>query len=62
MELEKYTLGSLRKAVFDGNVEDGSLMAGQVCGQLDQIRPVAEIFASISEEAGAVIRRLGEIG
>lgn len=62
MELEKYTLGSLRKAVFDGNVEDGSLMAGQVCGQLDQIRPVAEIFASISEEAGAVIRRLGEMG
>ena len=33
-ELEVYTLGSLRKAVFDGNVKEGSLMAGQVAGQL----------------------------
>lgn len=30
MELEKYTLGSLRKAVVDGDVKNGSLMAGQV--------------------------------
>lgn len=49
-ELEKYTLGSLRKAVFDGNVDEGSLMAGQVCGQLSEIRPVAEIFASMQAE------------
>lgn len=43
-ELEVYTLGSLRKAVFDGNVKEGSLMAGQVAGQLHEIRPAAMIL------------------
>ena len=43
-ELEVYTLGSLRKAVFDGNVKEGSLMAGQVAGQLHEIRPSAVIL------------------
>ena len=43
-ELEVYTLGSLCKAVFDGNVKEGSLMAGQVAGQLHEIRPAAVIL------------------
>jgi enoyl-[acyl-carrier protein] reductase II len=43
-ELEKYTLGSLRKAVKDGDTENGSLMAGQVIGQLSSIRPLKEII------------------
>jgi len=46
-ELEKYTLGSLRKAVFDGDVSMGSLMAGQVCGQLNNIRPAAQIIEEL---------------
>ncbi len=57
-ELEKFTLGSLRKAVFDGNTEEGSLMAGQVAGQLKEIRPLAEIFQSMVEEADQVIAGL----
>lgn len=48
-ELEKYTLGSLRRAVFDGDTKTGSLMAGQVCGQLTQIRPLSEILADLCE-------------
>lgn len=46
-ELEKYTLGSLRRAVFDGDTKTGSLMAGQVCGQIREIRPVADILADL---------------
>ena len=38
MELEKYTLGSLRRAVVDGDTKTGSLMAGQVAGQLHEIK------------------------
>ncbi len=49
LELEKYTLGSLRRAVFEGDTESGSLMAGQTCGQLDKIRPVREIFENLME-------------
>lgn len=44
MELEQFTLGSLRKAVFDGDTANGSLMAGQAAGMLHEIRPVAEIL------------------
>lgn len=47
MELEQFTLGSLRRAVFEGDVKTGSLMAGQVSGQLKEIRPVADIFADL---------------
>ncbi len=45
--LERFTLGSLRRAVYEGDILTGSLMAGQVCGQLSSIRPVREILASI---------------
>lgn len=44
MELEKYTLGALRRAVREGDTKSGSLMAGQVSGQLNRIRPMSEIF------------------
>ena len=44
MELEKFTLGSLRRAVFEGDTKTGSLMAGQVAGQLKEVRTLAEIF------------------
>ena len=58
MELEKYTLGSLRRAVFDGDTKDGSLMSGQVCGQLTKIRPLAEIFADMCSQRDAVLQGL----
>lgn len=44
MELEKFTLGSLRRAVKDGDVKTGSVMAGQVCGMVKEIRSVKEIL------------------
>ena len=49
MELEKYTLGSLRRAVFEGDTATGSLMAGQVAGMLHEVRPVAEILDELWE-------------
>ena len=47
MELEQYTLGSLRRAVFDGDVDTGSLMAGQVAGMLHEIKPLRQIFTEL---------------
>ena len=46
-ELEQFTLGSLRRAVFDGDTKTGSMMAGQVVGQLTDIRPVSDILAGL---------------
>ncbi|MCI9476401.1 MAG: enoyl-[acyl-carrier-protein] reductase FabK [Emergencia sp.] len=50
MELEKFTLGSLRKAVLEGDVKNGSLMAGQVSGMVKEIRPLRQIFEEMVKE------------
>jgi len=50
MELERFTLGSLRKAVAEGDVRNGSLMAGQVASMVDEIRPVSEIIEKMVRE------------
>lgn len=50
MELEKYTLGSLKKAVFEGNVDEGSLMAGQVAGMIHEIKPIKQILEEMMSE------------
>ncbi len=47
-ELEKMTLGSLSKAVFDGNVDEGSFMAGQVSGQINEIKTIAQVFEELT--------------
>ena len=51
MELEELTLGSLRKAVYDGDVENGSVMSGQIAGLVDEIRSVEQVIVDILEEA-----------
>lgn len=50
MELEKYTLGSLGRAVVDGDVKTGSLMSGQVAGLVNEIRPIRQIFQALMED------------
>lgn len=50
MELEKFTLGSLRRAVVDGDVKTGSLMAGQVSGLVKEIKPVRAILEEMVAE------------
>lgn len=46
-EMEKLTLGSLRKAVFDGDMDEGSIMAGQSAGLVKMVRPVKDIIEDI---------------
>lgn len=58
MELEKFTLGSLRRAVFEGDVKNGSLMAGQVAGMLKEIKPVKTILEEMYAEYEATVKKL----
>lgn len=58
MELEKFTLGSLRRAVFEGDTKRGSLMAGQVVGQLKEIKTIAEIFEDLYQGSKDVLSKL----
>ena len=61
MELEKYTLGSLRRAVFEGDTATGSLMAGQVAGMLHEVRPVADILDELWESGRQRMHSLSEL-
>ena len=60
-ELEKITLGGLRRAVLEGDMIRGSVMAGQVCGMLKEIRPVKDIIEDLYEDTKRVLARAGEI-
>ncbi len=54
LQIEHYWAGALRRAVIDGDIENGSLMAGQSVGMLKEEEPVADIIAKLmaqSEEA-----------
>ena len=59
-ELEKFTLGSLRRAVFDGDVKNGSLMCGQNAGLLHEIRPLRTILEELCAGCDETVRRLAE--
>ena len=55
-ELERLTLGSLRKAVVEGDVVDGTLMAGQIAGLVKTEQTCAEIIEEIMTQAGKLMK------
>ena len=59
-EMEKLTLGSLRRAVFDGDVDTGSFMAGQVAGMIHEIKPLRQIFEELMAGYEQVRKELSE--
>ena len=59
-EMEQLTLGSLRKAVFDGDVDGGSFMAGQVAGMVHELRPLRQIFEELMAGYAVVRKGLSE--
>ena len=57
LEIEKYWAGALRRAVIDGDVEYGSVMAGQSVGMVHVERPVVDIIAKLVDEANTALAR-----
>lgn len=55
MELEQLTLGSLRNAVFDGDVVNGTVMAGQIAGLIKKEQSCDEIMKEIMEQTEALL-------
>ena len=55
-ELEAATAGSLRKAVQDGNYEEGTFMSGQIAGMLKELRPCADIIRGMTDEAEQLMK------
>ena len=50
LQIEHYWAGALRRAVVDGDVENGSLMAGQSVGMVTREEPAAEIMTALMQE------------
>ncbi len=60
LEIEHYWAGALRRAVIDGDVEHGSVMAGQSVGMVTKEEPCADILATLMAEAAhALDKRAG---
>jgi len=60
-EVENFWVGALRDAAIDGNVERGSLMAGQSVGLVDKIKPIQGIIDEMVDDAESELQRLHKI-
>ena len=59
-ELETVTIGGLRRAVLEGDVERGSVMMGQVAGLVHEIRPLRQIFEELYNGGKAVLEQVNQ--
>ena len=50
-EFENLTVGALRRAVVDGDLESGSFLCGAIAGMINEIKPCAEIVKEINDGA-----------
>ena len=57
LQIEHYWAGALRRAVIDGDVENGSLMAGQSVGMLKEEEPVAAIIEKLMNQSEEALAR-----
>ena len=58
-ELELLTLGGLRKAVVEGDVKTGSVMAGQIAGMVKERMSCKELITKLVKETDALIKGAG---
>ena len=60
-ELDQLTLGGLRRAVLEGDMERGSVMCGQVAGMLHEVRPVRTILEELYSGAKSVLAETEQV-
>jgi enoyl-[acyl-carrier protein] reductase II len=59
LQIEHYWAGALRRAVIDGDIETGSVMAGQSVGMVNREEPVFDIINELVDEAAAALESRG---
>lgn len=59
-QVENFWVGALRRAVQEGDVEFGSLMAGQSAGLVDKVKPLREVLSDLIQEAEAELNSIKE--
>ena len=58
LKIEKFWSGSLKKAIIDGDVKNGSLMAGQSVSMVKKIQPSKEIIFEIVEQSLSQLKKI----
>lgn len=61
-EMEAISVGSLRKAKVDGNLEEGTFMAGLIAGLVHDVRPCGDIIRSLFTDAEAIMKQKAKEG
>ncbi len=56
-KFEEITLGALRKAVQDGNLDEGSFLCGAIAGMINEVKPCADIVNEIMKQAEKLLGR-----
>lgn len=56
-EFEELTLGSLRKAVQDGNLDEGSFLCGAIAGMINDVKPCRDIVEEMFAQAEKLLNR-----
>ncbi len=56
-EFEQLTLGSLRKAVQDGNLDEGSFLCGAIAGMINEVKPCKDIIEEMFAQAEALLNK-----
>ena len=56
-EFEEITLGSLRKAVQDGNLEEGSFLCGAIAGMITEVKPCKDIIEEMFSQAEGLLNK-----
>lgn len=54
-DFEAMTVGSLRKAVVDGNVEEGSFLCGLIAGMITEVKPCAAVITEMMQQAEGLL-------
>ncbi|MBR1953129.1 MAG: nitronate monooxygenase [Lentisphaeria bacterium] len=54
-EVERFWVGALRRAAVDGDVDGGSLMAGQAVGLMDKIMPISDLVCELLDDANSAL-------
>ena len=56
-EFEQITLGSLRKAAVDGNIDEGSFLCGAIAGMVNEIKPCKDIVETMFSQAEKLLNK-----
>ena len=59
-EFEEQGAGTLRRAMVEGDIETGSLMAGQISGLISEIQPVKKIIEDTIEQCASVLSKASQ--